>query len=105
MVFEEQITDLELLKAYFRACVRPKIAAAQVKEELGKPMSVRRVKERMQELTKKGKLTDFLSENEVNELLAEAHTAEEVNDFVKNGLIQSEMQGSTWVFWINDIKE
>jgi len=51
MVFEEQITDKELLEAFERCCKRPKIAAAQVQEELGK-YSVRRVKERLQDLVK-----------------------------------------------------
>ena len=105
MVFEEQITDFELLKAYFRACRRPKIAASQVKEELGKSMSVRRVKERMQDISKKGKLTDFLTENEITELINESFTIEEIQEMVKEGSIKAEMQGSTWVFQIEEFNE
>lgn len=70
MVFEEQITDEELLQAYREASKHPKIAAAQVQQELGKG-SVRRIKERLQELVKERKL---------------------------NG----EVQGSTWVFWLDE---
>jgi hypothetical protein len=55
MVFEEQITDEELLEAYFECCKHPKIAAAQIRDELGKG-STRRVKERLQEIVKNGKL-------------------------------------------------
>jgi hypothetical protein len=70
MVFEELITDEELIDAYRKASKHPKIAAAQVQEELGKGSS-RRIKERLQELVKEGKL-------------------------------KGEVQGSTWVFWIDE---
>ena len=89
MVFEEQVTDEELLKAYFRACMRPKIAASQVHDELGKSISVRRVKERMQDLTIKGKLNELISDDELKE-------------FVKEGCLRGELRGSTWVFWIEE---
>lgn len=87
MVFEEQVTDDEIIEAYFKACTRPKIAASQIHEELGKAVSVRRVKERMQDLIIKGKLNKLVSN-------------EELKDLVKEGCLKGELRGGAWVFWI-----